>query len=92
MIHFLGSRSVLEYLGSLSVLEYFHLKLSHLSSSGMWIAIMETGSSLRSDHPRMSESLRAWFTLKGMMMMMMILSFNDDDGHGDGVADNDDDD
>ena len=86
---------MIHFLGSLSVLEYSYLKLSHLSSSGMWIAIMETGSSLRSDHPRMSESLRAWFTLKGIMMMMivmvmmMMLSFNDD--VGDGVADNDDD-
>ena len=36
--------------------------LIYLSSSGMWMAIMETGSSLSKDHPRMSESLRAWFT------------------------------
>ena len=59
--------------GISSVLEYFYLGLSYLSSSGMWIAIMETGSSLRSDHPRMSESLRAWFTLKEIMMMMIVM-------------------
>ena len=74
MIHFLGFLSVLEYLGSLQICfgTFLFETQSHLSSSGMWIAIMETGSSLRSDHPRMSESLRAWFTLKGIMMTMIL--------------------